>query len=221
MRYVDGYGGVAVLVQLLPAEWSGFMWRAMLVPRLAAAFSPVLLFWVARELDVGRGAALLAGVMLASIPVHAVLTSSDHLEGTMASLQLTALALVLAGRRRQRGHLFAAGVGFAAWAMWCRPEGVLGPFRLIAAAALISVCVAAWGCRHAGRLRALVAVRMLTLFSSPTIANERRPCVADERPVGQRSLQRSDSTCWRPYLRPLAALSAPRSGGVLPVSSPA
>jgi len=135
MRYVEGYGGVAVLVKMLPAEWSAFMWRAMTVPRALAALSPALLVWVARGLGLGPAVGLLAGLALASVPAHAVLSNSDHLEGAMSSLQLGGLALVLAAHRRQRVDLFAAGVALAAWAMWCRPEGALG-FLPIAAAAL-------------------------------------------------------------------------------------
>lgn len=133
MRYTEGYGGVAVLVKLFPSEWSAFMWRAMLVPRVLGALSPVLLAWVARGLGFGRAVALIAGLALASLPVHAALTASDLLVGSLSSLQLAGLALVLVSRRNQRADLFAAGVALAAWAMWVRPEGALGLLPIAAA----------------------------------------------------------------------------------------
>lgn len=134
MRYVEGYGGVAVLVHLLPPAWSAFMWHAILVPRLLAMLAPALLVWLARELNLTLGAALVAGVMLASLPAHAVLTSSDHLEGALSSLQLGAVACVLAAGRTRRVDLYAAGLALAAWAMWCRPEGALGLLPVAVAA---------------------------------------------------------------------------------------
>ena len=170
MRYVEGYGGIAVLVQLLPGEWSAFMWHAMLVPRMLAALAPALLVWVARELNLGLGAALLAGVMLASLPVDAVLTSSDHLEGAMATLQLAGLAFVLAARRAERVDLYAAGLALAAWAMWCRPEGALGLLPIAPAALGFS---RRWWTRPSvwvanAALIALVLARVYALATSST-----------------------------------------------------
>lgn len=133
MRYTPGYGGLAVLVKLFPAERAAFMWHAMLIPRFLAALSPVFLAWVARGLGFGRAVALIAGLALASLPVHAALTTSDLLVGPMSSLQLAGLALVLVARRREQLDLFAAGVSLAAWAMWCRPEGALGLLPIAAA----------------------------------------------------------------------------------------
>ncbi len=136
MRYIEGYGGLATLVKILPASWDAFMWQAMVVPRVLAAFAPALLVAVARGLGCRPPVALFAGVALASVPIHAVLSSSDLLVVPMASVQLGALALVLSAVRSERADVFAAGVGLSAWAMWFRPEGVLGLLPIAAAAFL-------------------------------------------------------------------------------------
>jgi hypothetical protein len=177
MRYVEGYGGVAVLVKLLPATWSAFMWRAMLVPRLLAALAPALLVWVVRGLGFGPAVGLLAGLALASVPVHAALTASDHLEGSMSSLQLAGLALVLAARRAERSDLFAAGVALAAWAMWVRPEGALGLLPI--AAASLAFPRRWWARREVIAvvvgLALLVLLRVVAMVTSPTIATSGSP----------------------------------------------
>ncbi|MBX3024580.1 hypothetical protein KF840_06695 [bacterium] len=189
MRYVEGYGGVAVLVHLLPPAWSAFMWQAMLVPRLLALLAPALLVWLARELDLTLGAALLAGVMLAALPAHAVLTSSDHLEGVLSSLQLAAVACVLAAGRTRRVDLYAAGLALAAWAMWCRPEGALG---------LLPVAVAAlrlprrWWARPAvwtvtAALLVAVGFRAYAIVTSPTAG------------LGSSSVPPFDALGWVPW----------------------
>jgi hypothetical protein len=172
MRYVEGYGGVAVLVKLLPANWSAFMWHAMIVPRLLAALAPPLLVWVARGLGFGRAVGLLAGLALASLPIHAALTSSDHLEGSMSSLQLAGLALVLAARRGERTDLWATGVALAAWAIWIRPEGALGLLPIaVASLALPRRWWGRWEVRAVcGATVALVFVRACVMAASRTFA---------------------------------------------------
>ncbi len=136
MRYIEGYGGMATLVKTLPASWDAFMWRAMMVPRVIAALAPAMLVAVVRGLDIRPPVALFAGVALASLPIHAALSSSDLLVGPMASVQLAGLALVLSTVRSERVDVFAAGLALGAWAMWFRPEGALGLLPIAAAAFL-------------------------------------------------------------------------------------
>jgi hypothetical protein len=153
------------------------MWHAMIVPRVLSALAPALLVWVAHGLGIGRFAALLSGLALASLPIDAALNASDHLEGSMSSLQLAGLALVLAARRAERSDLFATGVALAAWAMWVRPEGALGLLPIAAAAPgfpwrwwrrwQVGAVVVALAC--------LVALRALALATSPTIAASGSP----------------------------------------------
>lgn len=177
MGYARGYSGLAVLVGLFPAEWSAFMWRAMLVPRVLAAFAPALLACVARGLGFGRSVALIAGLALASLPVHAALTASDLLVGPMSSVQLAGLSLVLLARRGDRSDVFAAGMALAAWGMWFRPEGVLGLLPLAAASLSFS---RSWWDRWEVRLvvlgvALLVLLRAVAIATNPYLASNSAP----------------------------------------------
>ncbi len=170
MRYIDGYGGMATLVKLLPATWDGFMWRAMFVPRALGAMAPVFLVWVAGGLGLNRFSSVLAGLMLASLPIHAALTSSDLLVGPMASVQLAGLALALAARRFDRVDLLATGFVVVCWAMWFRPEGGLGLLPLVA---VLVLYFRAWTARPSvlavGAVAALlVALRAIALATATT-----------------------------------------------------
>jgi hypothetical protein len=172
MRYVEGYGGVAILVQQLPAKWSALMWHAMIVPRLLGALAPALLVWMARVLGFGRAVGFLAGLALASLPIHAALTSSDHLEGSLSTLQLAGLVLVLAARRGERSDLWTTGVALAGWAIWIRPEGALGLLPI--AAASLALPRRWWG-RWEVRATCVVAVafvivRIVAMATSRTLA---------------------------------------------------
>ncbi len=171
MRYIEGYGGLAVLVKLLPAEWDSLMWRAMVVPRVFASLAPAFVVWIAHGLGLRLSTGVLAGIMLAAVPFHAALSASDMLEGAMSSVQLAGVALVLAARQRERPEVFAAGGLLVAWSMWFRPEGALGMLPLFAAALTLpptflrrrSVLIIA------ATLAVLIVVRGIALSSSPSV----------------------------------------------------
>src|SRR5690606_13125552 len=83
-----------------------------------------LLVLIARELEFDRATRLLAGLALASWPLHAALYSSDFEGGTILTLTLLALWLVMTGRRLARGEFVSGALLLAAYTIWGRPEAL-------------------------------------------------------------------------------------------------
>jgi hypothetical protein len=131
---VGGYQGLAVLVEALFPE-PRFIWTVIRLPWTLAALAPPLLVLLARAWGLGRGVAVLAGVALASLPLHAAMYASDFELGPVLTFDLLGLALVAAAVRFERDELAAAGVTVLAYATWCRPEGPIAGAAAIALAA--------------------------------------------------------------------------------------
>ncbi len=123
LEYRRGFSGVAVLVDLVFPDRS--MWDSIFVPRLLAALSPPILVLVAWALGAKRRTAVLAGLALACLPLHAALYSSDFESGAVVTLQLAAVALLAAGVRAASALAVASGLALAAYALWGRPEAVI------------------------------------------------------------------------------------------------
>ena len=127
-----GWQGLSVLVEaLFPAE-PRFMWTIIRVPWVLAALAPPLLLLLARALGFGRARALLAGIALASLPLHAAMYSSDFEFGPLLSFDLLGLALTAAAVRFERGELAAAGAAVLAYACWGRPDAPIVGAALLA-----------------------------------------------------------------------------------------
>ena len=169
LRYIEGYGGLAALVKLLPASLHAFLWEAMVVPRCLASLAPPALVWVAWALGLSPATGLLAGMALASLPIHAALSSSDLLVGPMSTVQLASVAMVLAARRNLRSDLFAAGLALAGWGIWFRPEGALG--LLPVAAAALTFPTAWW--RRTGPWVAVAGLALIVGLRAAALATGR------------------------------------------------
>ncbi len=125
MDFVGGYGGLSVIVDLLAPHH--MMWRAIRVPVVMSALAPPLLTVFAQQIGLRRPIPLLAGLMLASIPLHAAMFTSDFLVGPLLSLELAALSLAAWGARTEEDLPVFAGAALLAYAAWCRPEaGIVG-----------------------------------------------------------------------------------------------
>lgn len=122
LEYRRGFGGVAVLVDFVLPDRPIF--DSIAVPKIVAALAPPLLVLIARELGWGRLAGLLAGLALASLPIHAAVYSSDFEVGAVLSLQLLGLWLLLRGARRTEPLTASGGLLVLAYAVWGRPEAL-------------------------------------------------------------------------------------------------
>lgn len=100
--------------------------------RALAALGPAFLLLLARTLGLGPSAALLAGLLLACWPVHAVLGSSDSLEGANLTIALAGLALVAAADRYASPAAGVTGLLVLGLAIWGRPESPLLGLPLLA-----------------------------------------------------------------------------------------
>ena len=130
---VGGYQGFAVLVEsVFPAP--RFMWTVIRLPWVLAALAPPLVLLLARALRFGRLTALLAGIALASLPLHAAMYSSDFEFGPLLTFDVLGLVLVAAAVRFERDELAAAGAGALAYVCWFRPDGPVAGGALAAIA---------------------------------------------------------------------------------------
>jgi hypothetical protein len=133
-EFMPSYGGLSVLIQTLLPEGSHFMWTALRVPWVLATLAPPFLLLLGRALGFSRSAALLAGLGLASLPLHAAMYASDFELGALLSLQMLGLALVAAAIRCGRAELGAAGAAVLAYTCWGRPDApVVGGVLLVIA----------------------------------------------------------------------------------------
>ena len=135
---IGGWQGLSVLVETLFPQDPRFMWVIIRVPWVLSALAPPLLLLLARALGFGRARALLAGVALASLPLHAAMYSSDFEFGPLLSFELLGLALVAAAVRFDRAELAAAGGAVLAYVCWGRPDAP------IVGAALLAIVLPAW-----------------------------------------------------------------------------
>lgn len=122
----ENSGTVNVLIrQLLPASLHGFAWPAITLATILSGLASPFLFALARALGCGFAAAFMAGLMLASLPLHAALFSSDFLQGTLLTLELCALLLLRVGVVRNAPFAMAAGFSFFGALIWGRPETII------------------------------------------------------------------------------------------------
>jgi hypothetical protein len=131
---VGGYQGFGVLVESIFPE-PRFMWTVIRLPWVLAALAPPLLLLLARAWGFRRGAALLAGIALASLPLHAAMYASDFEFGPLLTFDMLGIALVAAAVRFERDELAAASAAILAYACWCRPDGPVVGAALVAIAA--------------------------------------------------------------------------------------
>lgn len=120
--YRRGHSGISVLVDFVRS--GSPMHEAIAVPQFVAALSAPLLVAIARELGFGRIAGLLAGLAMASLPIHAAMYSSDFGTGAVLSLNLLGLWLVLRGARSSDPLSILGGTLVVAYAIWGRPEAL-------------------------------------------------------------------------------------------------
>jgi len=120
--FVPGFSGLSALIHTLLPAAPRFMWTMLRIPSVLSALAPPFMLLLARVLGFSRSVALLAGVALASLPLHAAMYSSDFELGALLSLQLLGLALVGAAVRFERAALGAAGAALLAYTCWGRPE---------------------------------------------------------------------------------------------------
>ncbi len=143
-QFVPGFGGLSVLIGTLLGDGprfvtpdgthAYFMWTMLRVPWLLAAFAPPLLVLLARALGLSRWTSFIAGMGLASLPLHAAMYSSDFILGPLLTLELLGLALVAAAVRFDRTDVGIAGTAVLAFACWGRPEvATVGAVLLIIA----------------------------------------------------------------------------------------
>ncbi len=132
MDFIGGYGGLSVLVDLMAPRH--LMWSAIRVPAVLAALAPPLLTVLGRVLGFRRPIPLLAGLMLASVPLHAAMYTSDFLMGPLLTLTLLGLALAAAGANSGDDLPIIAGAGMLAFGTWCRPDGAIAGAPLLAVA---------------------------------------------------------------------------------------
>lgn len=132
MEFVGGYGGLSVLVNLVVPQ--RLMWSAIHVPVVLAALAPPLLTLLGRVLRFRRPIPLLAGLMLASLPLHAAMYSSDFLMGPLLTLTLLGLVLAALGARADDDLTVLAGACLLAYGTWCRPEAAVAGAPLLAVA---------------------------------------------------------------------------------------
>lgn len=132
MDFVGGFGGLSVIVDLLAPHH--MMWSAIRVPVVMSALAPALLTVFARQIGLRRPIPFLAGLMLASIPLHAAMFSSDFIMGPLLSLELAALSLAAWGAETGEDLPVFAGASLLAYATWCRPEAAIVGAPLLAVA---------------------------------------------------------------------------------------
>lgn len=125
--WIPGFQGIATLSLTLfdVTEPREAMHGAMLLTATLAALGPTATVLLARALGAERRTALFAGFLIASIPAHAVLFTSDFLSAPLATLATFAVAAVAASARRGDGHFLALGLTVASFTVWGRPEAAL------------------------------------------------------------------------------------------------
>ncbi len=133
--WVPGFQGLATLSLLLfdvTDPW-GAMRGAMMLAATLAALGPLATLLLARSLGAERRTALVSGFVVASIPAHAVLFTSDFLSAPLATLGTLAVAAVAASQRRGGTLLLAFGAALASYTVWGRPEAslILVPLLLV------------------------------------------------------------------------------------------
>ncbi len=121
-RYIIGFGGMSVLVASFFPDGANFMWTALRVPSFLAACLPPFLVLLAHSLGLSRGAAAISGVVVASLPVHAAMYSSDLEMGALISLQVLGLTMIHASHRRAWDEWAFAGCALLAYTCWVRPD---------------------------------------------------------------------------------------------------
>jgi hypothetical protein len=161
--YMSGMGGLSLLLDLLrggPAD-AGDMWGSIWLPSMLAALAPVALLLLAYALRFDRRTSLLAGLMLASFPLHAAMFRSDFLVGSAVAISTLGLACeVHAVRTRRWGWLWPASL-LIAFALLVRPE-----------APIIGVAVAAFGWpARRELLRPIVAIPAIWLAGVAAVAS--------------------------------------------------
>lgn len=135
LQYNFGYGGVSILISwLFPASLEGLVWPAIMVTSMVAALAPVALYALARELDLGRGAALAGAGALACWPLHAALFTSDFLQGPILTIGLFGVGLVARASRTDRPGWLLAGAAVLGGLIWMRPDAMIWGLPFAAAA---------------------------------------------------------------------------------------
>ncbi|MEB2310267.1 MAG: hypothetical protein OZ921_04675 [Sorangiineae bacterium] len=158
MDYLPGFGGLSVLVDLVTPRH--LMWEALRVPATLAALGPPMLTLFARQFALRPSLPIVAGLMLASLPLHAAMFTSDFLMGPALTLALAGLALTRWGAQRDHDAAVLAGASLLAFVTWLRPEaGLIG-------APLVAV---AWPVLRAWRRRP-VALLGLGFFGANALA---------------------------------------------------
>lgn len=126
-EYLPGMGGLSLVLDLLrggPVA-AGDMWAAMTLPTLIAASGPVAVTLLGRALGLERRAALLAGLMLASLPIHAAMYTSDFLTGSTVALSTLGLAALVHAVAHERWEWLWPASALLAFAILIRPEALL------------------------------------------------------------------------------------------------
>ena len=125
-----GYIGMASFLDLVhPGRIPWDIWAVVPIMKTLAALTPPLIVLLARELDLSPRTGFLAGLVVACLPLHAALFSSDFIIGAATSFLLVGLISVSFGLRNGRVSPMVAGLTILAFVCWLRPEGpiVVGP----------------------------------------------------------------------------------------------
>ncbi len=131
-KLMPGFGGVSVLFDLL-LPGAAVIDPTVAASTLLSALAPVGVLLLGRALLGRRPEALLAGLAMASLPVHAALFSSDFESGPTLALLTVGLGALLLGLREARPLAAAAGAALTAYAVWGRPEAVVAGVPVAAA----------------------------------------------------------------------------------------
>ncbi len=126
LRYSPGDGGLGVIAAwALPGSQVGFIWPAVSVGALVSALAAPLICLLGRGLRLSMTASVLAGLVVACWPVHAMISSSDLLAGPLLTIGVAAWAFTGAAVSRDRPLLLLPAAALLAWGVWCRLDGAL------------------------------------------------------------------------------------------------
>lgn len=126
LQYQFGFGAASLSYHLLlPSPLQGHIWSAVAWSSFLSALAPAVLALLANSLGMRLRESLLAGLLLATWPLHAVLFTSDFLQGPAITGGLASLTLLSIGGRRRSAPLLWTGAALMAWMFWWRPDSAV------------------------------------------------------------------------------------------------
>lgn len=126
-EFMPGMTGLSMLLDLARGGRlaGGDMWSALMLPTVLAATAPLGVLLLAHAMGIGRRTARLAAMMLASLPIHAALYTSDFLTGSAVALSTFGLAALVYGVSKQRWQWLWPAALVLGFSIFVRPEAIL------------------------------------------------------------------------------------------------